>query len=110
MKTIRSLFLLAAFTMSSFILIAQNPAQTFFIVETMKATPGKSGEYVKAEREVWKRVHQERIKQGLITGWNFYVVRSPAGSSVPYDYITVTFVQGWNKLENPWGDFFNGGA
>ena len=110
MKTIKSLFLLAAFIMSSFIVIAQNTEQTFFIVETMKAAPGKSDEYVKAEREVWKRIHQERIKRGLIIGWNFYAVLSPAGSSVPYDYVTVTLVQGWNKLENPWGNMLAEGA
>lgn len=108
MKTVKSLFLLAAFLMSSFILIAQN-TQTFFIVETMKSTPGKTDEYVKAEREVWKRIHQERIKQGLITGWNFYAVRSPAGASAPYDYVTVTLVEGWNKLENPWGTMWTTG-
>lgn len=110
MKTIKSLFLIAAFIMSSFIVIAQNTEQSFFIVETMKATPGKSAEYVKAEREVWKRIHQERVKQGLIRGWNLYAVRSPAGASVPYDYVTVTLVDGWKKLENPWGNMLAVGA
>ncbi len=110
MKTVKSLFLLAAFLMSSFILISQDTQQTFFIVETMKSTPGKTDEYVKAEREVWKRIHQERVKQGLITGWNFYAVRSPSGSSAPYDYVTVTLVNGWDKLENPWGNMLAAGA
>lgn len=110
MKTVKSLLLLAALLMSSFMIIGQNTEQTFFIVETMKSAPGKTDEYVKAEREVWKRIHQERIKQGLITGWNLYAVRSPSGASAPYDYVTVTLVQGWNKLENPYGTMLAGGA
>jgi L-rhamnose mutarotase len=109
MKTVKSLLLLAAFVLSSFMLVAQNTETTFFIVETMKSAPGKTDEYVKAEREVWKRIHQERIKQGLILGWNLYAVRSPSGTSAPYDYVTVTLVQGWNKLENPWGTMWASG-
>ena len=111
MKTYKSFILLVALLMSSYFLVAQTSQEALYlIVETMKATAGKSAEYVKAEKDVWKIIHQERLKQGLIRGWYFYEVLSPSGSSVTYDYITVTVIQGWKKIENPWGDMLTGGA
>ena len=103
MKSIRNLFLFAAVLFSSLWLKAQTPDPQFFIVETMKTMPGKSAEYVKAEREIWKKLHQERIKRGLITAWSLYAVRYPSGTDAPYDYVTVTRIQGMKNLENPWG-------
>jgi L-rhamnose mutarotase len=86
------------------------PTPMFFIVETMKSKPGKSAEYVKAEMEVWKRLHQERKKMGLIGAWYFYAVRYPAGTNTAYDYVTVTRVEGMKKVENPWGNMLSGDA
>jgi L-rhamnose mutarotase len=104
MKNVKHFVLFVALILSNLSLLAQNPEPSFFIVETMKATPGMDDQYLKAEREVWKRIHQERIKLGLITSWSLYAVRMPSGTDRTYDYVTVTVVQGWKKLENPYGN------
>ena len=106
MKTCKNLALLTAFFFGSLALHAQTQEPTFFIVETMKTMPGKAADYVKTEREVWKKLHQERIKRGLIQSWNLYEVRYPSGTNVAYDYVTVTQVRGMKGLENPWGTMF----
>ncbi len=103
MKTIKSLFLLAAFTMSSFFATAQMDSTVYVIVESFKSTAGKTAEYIKAEREVWKKIHQERVKQKLILGWYFYEVQYPQGSNAAYDYVTATFMRGLNRVESPYG-------
>jgi hypothetical protein len=106
MKTVQKFTLLAAFLFCSLSLLAQTQEPMFFIVETMKSTPNKSADYEKNEREIWKKLHQERIKRGLIVSWNLYAVRYPSGSSTAYDYVTVTVIQGMKKVENPWGTMF----
>jgi hypothetical protein len=108
MKAIRTLLACAALSALSFHLQAQGDGPLFFIVDYMKATPGKSAEYVQAEMGVWKKIHQERKKRGLIESWYLYSVRY-TGTSSEYDYVTVTSVRGFDKLENPWGDLFDGG-
>lgn len=107
MKKFKTLLLLAASLLGSLSLLAQTPEPTFFIVETMKTMPGKDADYVKTEREVWKKLHQERIKRGLIGSWSLYAVRYPAGTDAAYDFVTVTRVDGMKKLENPWGTMFD---
>lgn len=111
MKTKKNLILLVALLMNSYFLMAQTSQESLYlIVETMKATAGRSAEYVKAEKDVWKIIHQERLKQGLIRSWYFYEVLSPSGSTATYDYVTVTVIQGWKKVENPWGNMLTGGG
>lgn len=109
MKTLKKLAILCFLTFVVNALQAQSTEPTFFIVETMKATPGMSADYVKSEVEIWKKIHQERIKRGYITAWSFYSVMYPSGTDVAYDYITVTTVQGFNKLENTYGDLLSNG-
>ncbi len=106
MKTINKFILFIALLMSSLWLKAQTTEPMFFIVETMKATPGKSADYVKNELEVWKKLHQERVKRGLILLWNLYQVNYPSGTNTAYDYVTVTQIRGFNGLENPYGTLF----
>lgn len=105
MKT-SNLFFVIALLLGSLAVQAQTPPPMFCIVETMKTLPGKSAEYVKAEREIWKKLHQERVKRGLIRGWDLYAVRYPSGTNAAYDYVTVTWTEGAAKLENPWGTLF----
>lgn len=106
MKTAQKITLIAVLFFYSLSLLAQTQEPMFLIVETMKTMPNKSAEYEKNEREIWKKLHQERIKRGLIVSWNLYAVRYPSGSSVAYDYVTVTVIQGLKKVENPWGTMF----
>lgn len=105
MKTIQVLLCICCIFCIPGISTAQDNAPTFFLVDYMKATPGKEGDYIKTEQEVWKAIHQKRISQKIITGWYFYEIRFPGGSSRTYDYVTVTRVQGWDKVEMLWSNW-----
>lgn len=80
----------------------QSPSTIYVEVDYMKA---KSGEYVALEKDIWKALHQERIKNGDIVGWYLYSVRFPYGEGVKYDYVTVTIYDDLAKLEEPYKDF-----
>ena len=58
-------------------------------VDYMKVDPLKDEEYGRLEREIWKPMHQERIRQGHLRSWTMYRVRFPAGTKREYDYVTV---------------------
>jgi hypothetical protein len=59
-------------------------------MQYMKAEPGKGGEYVRGVRELWKPIHEERVKKGLILGWGIAGLRYPAGANREYDFVTAT--------------------
>jgi L-rhamnose mutarotase len=80
---------------------AQNAPTVFALVDFMKVKPGNEAKYVDLEKNVWKAMHQERIKKGIITGWVLYKVLY-TGSSDPYNYVTVTFFDNSANLEDPW--------
>lgn len=85
---------------------AQTQEPNFLIVETMRTVPNKNADYEKVDRKVWKKIHQERIKRGLIVSWNLFAAKYPSGTNAPYDYVTVTVIQGMKKVENPYGTMF----
>ncbi|MFM9949949.1 MAG: hypothetical protein ACKV1O_18580 [Saprospiraceae bacterium] len=104
MKKFKFFLPLLAFMAMVFGAFAQNDEPNFYIIETMKSKPGMTDDYVDAEMKVWKKLHQERKKQGKITEWYFYNVRYPSGTSTAYDFVTVTGVKGWAGL----GAFYEG--
>lgn len=58
-------------------------------VAFMKVDPAKHDEYRRLERELWRPMHQERIRQGQMRSWTVYAVRFPSGSKRDYDYAVV---------------------
>ncbi|MDN5216969.1 hypothetical protein QQ020_33165 [Fulvivirgaceae bacterium BMA12] len=87
---------------SSPLLHAQDQPQSTIYVEVdyMKARPG--GDYMSLEKDIWKALHQERIKNGDIVGWYLYGVKFPYGQNTDYDYVTVTVYNDIAKLEDPY--------
>lgn len=80
---------------------AQNQASPVFaVVEYMKVKQGDEQKYIDLERDYWKKIHQQRIKNGEIVRWVLYEVRF-AGSNDEYNYVTVALVNDPAKLENP---------
>lgn len=69
-------------------------------VNFMAIAPGKTAEYVRLETEVFKPVHEERIKAGEITGWGLYEVAYPWSDTRPYSYITTNGFNDWDKMIN----------
>ena len=81
-------FLLGTFVNTGF---TQQAAANPVVVEVscMKVDPLKEDEYLKLEHDIWKPMHQERIKQGHMRSWTLYEVRYPAGSHRECDYRTL---------------------
>ena len=77
----------------------QDPPTIYFQVDFMKAKTGV--EYVSLEKDIWKALHQERVKNGDIAAWYWYEVRFPYGHGVEYDYVTVTVYDDLAKLKEP---------
>lgn len=92
------LLLLFLLTCSPLITLAQD--NMYVIVEYMKTKPGKEWNYVELERNFWKPVHSERVKNGEIVAWLLYHIRYTATND-PYNYATVTIFADPEKLENP---------
>lgn len=87
-------------------LSAQTDEMPYVIVDYMKVKPGMGDKYLECE-QAWKLIHQERVKQGLITGWELEQVVFPAGTDTEYDYLTITHLKNWDaigKLNGSWDD------
>ncbi|HLO81222.1 MAG TPA: hypothetical protein VK166_09695 [Chitinophagaceae bacterium] len=88
---------------SSFFLLSEVKAQAdkrqYVIIEYIKVKPAMRANFLKLQKEVWKKVEQERIKQGKISCWELYEVLYPTGSSSEYDYVMYHKVTGWNAIE-----------
>ncbi len=68
------------------------------IIDYMYVDPNSSDEYLELEK-TWKKVHQERVKVGLITGWYLYNIRY-TGTESPYQYATITYYKTFDDSEN----------
>ena len=86
----------------------QQAAATPTIVEVgcMKIDPLKEDEYLKMEHDLWRPVHQERIKQGHMRSWTLYAVRFPSGSKNECDYRTVNVYSSLADLDRSIADVF----
>jgi len=96
-------FLLGTFVNTGF---TQQAAATPTVVEVscMKVDPTKEDEYLKLEHDVWRPMHQERIKQGKMRSWTLYAVRYPAGSQRECDYRTVNTYGSIADIDRPIAD------
>lgn len=93
-------FLLGTFVNTGF---TQQAAANPVVVEVgcMKVDPVKNDEYLKLEHDIWRPMHQERIKQGHMRSWTLYEVRYPAGSQRECDYRTVNTYNSYADTELP---------
>ena len=81
--------------------IAQEEGTLYFQVDYMKVPEGGGDAYLALERDVWKPLHEERVRQGAISAWSVYSVRFGSPKSA-YNYVTVTVFDDFAKLENPY--------
>ena len=75
-------------------------------VSFMKVEPGKIGEYLRLERELWKPVHQERIRIRQMRSWSLYRVEYPYGAETPYDFVTLNIFNSSEDSERDVVPFF----
>jgi hypothetical protein len=78
------------------------PQSRYILVDFMRSKPGVN--YVAVARELWKPIHQERVKSGTLNQWALYELVLPGGTSYPYDYGTVNSVSSLSALEAPYPD------
>lgn len=71
--------------------------QPYYELNFMKATAGKENEYVRQEKEIYKPIHQEFIKNGNRTGWGFSQLIVPVADGSKYNYVTSNAFADWDK-------------
>jgi len=82
-------FLAGSLTSAASTQAQQMQPPSVYVVNFMKANPGKVQEHLQLERETWKPVHQERIRAGQMRSWALYGVQYPFGSAREYDFVTI---------------------
>lgn len=68
---------------------AQTSRPRYIRVDYMKIPAGRSVEYRNLETDLWRPVHELRLKEGLISSWGLYGHHFPGGA-LDYQYVTVT--------------------
>jgi hypothetical protein len=63
----------------------------FVAANQMYAEDGPA--YEQFEQETWKPIHQALVEGGHTAGWGLYALSSPHGTSIPYNYVTVDFLE-----------------
>jgi hypothetical protein len=84
--------------------LSQEEPTVIYEVGYMKVAPEKAAEYLDLEQKTWKPIHQERVKSGLIVGWDLYAVWYPGGTDAPYQYVTVNTYDDLAKVENSFSE------
>lgn len=59
---------------------------------------GSRTDHFRVEREIWKRVHEARIKDGKMIGWVMVGKVLPGGSAQPYFDATVDLYADWEQF------------
>ncbi len=85
--------------LASFSVRAADPV--YVVVEYLKVKPEDHLKYLEVEQKIWKPMHQERIRQGIIASWTLYAVEF-TGSSDSYNYVAITTYNDPKNIENPW--------
>jgi hypothetical protein len=62
-------------------------------IDYMKVPPGKAGDYVNLERTIYKPLHEQRMKDGIISAWVLSAATLPGGSERPYEFFTLNAVK-----------------
>ncbi|MFC3880968.1 hypothetical protein ACFOSV_12300 [Algoriphagus namhaensis] len=71
--------------------------------DLMKAVEGRFDDYEKAEMNVFRPIHQNRIEQGLMGHWSFLRTALPLGSEAKSTHLTMNMYKDYMQ-------FFNGQA
>ena len=69
---------------------------------------GKSiADHVKAEKTIWKPIHEARIKDNKMEGWVLAQLEFPFGASMPYNTATIDIYNDMGQMLAPWfEDYF----
>ncbi len=80
-------------------LFAQSSDKTLYLkIDYLKVQPQQITEYIHVKQELWNPIHQARVDNDIILGWNFYSV-FVGEPDAPYNYITVNVFDDFNKID-----------
>ncbi|MCB0573294.1 MAG: hypothetical protein KDC61_01860 [Saprospiraceae bacterium] len=61
-----------------------------------------SADHVKMEQDIWKPVHDARVKDGQLKGWLLLRLEFPFGADMPYHDATIDVYTDMKQLLAPW--------
>jgi hypothetical protein len=82
----------------------QPKSPKYLEINYMKVEPAKNDDYVRMEKDIWKPLHQHRIKNGQLRSWAMYGMKFPFGTDEKYDYVTFNAYDQFTQLEDPYGN------
>lgn len=77
---------------------ATNPSQ-YMTMDYMKVAPGKSFDYLMLEDEIAKPIHEARMDQDRMDGWEVYSLIIPGGIKYGYNYATGNYFASLSHIE-----------
>lgn len=79
---------------------------SILLVNFMTVEPGGNSDYVDLEREIYKDVHEESVKQGGRSGWSVW--GKIGGDLTSRQFVTVDSYSSWDQIdqESNFGDLF----
>ena len=82
----------------------ESDSPVFLKVDYIKVQAKNVSAYLAVERDIWKPVHELRVKNGIITGWYLLSVLYPAGSEVGYNYVIVNVTDNFSHTNRGFND------
>lgn len=80
---------------------------TVAVFNYFKQPEGKTqADHIKMEKDIWKPVHDARVKDGAMKGWVLLGLDMPFGSTMPYDMATVDVYTDMKQMLAPWFDTY----
>jgi hypothetical protein len=80
---------------------------TVVVFNYFKQPVGKTqADHIKMETDIWKPVHDARVKDGTMKGWIMLGLQMPFGSSQPYDMATIDVYTDMKQMLAPWFDAY----
>lgn len=74
------------------------PPTKYVNIGFMKSKAGQDANYVKMERETFKKLHQSMVDDGKLNGWGFWRLEMPSGTSSDHDYVTSNVYSAYDQM------------
>lgn len=84
-------------------LIAQDDQPTYYC--EFNFMQSKNGDYVGIETDIWKKIHEVRIKRGELVYWALFRVGMPYGTDTKYDYVTINIYDDIKDIEAGYSNY-----
>ncbi len=80
---------------------------TVAVFNYFKVSEGKTrADHIKMETDIWKPVHEARVKDGALKGWILLGLDLPFGTNQTYDLATVDVYADMKAFLAPWTDAY----